>query len=51
MHRTQRLAAAGWLLAAFLLVWLVATAMTTGLGVGDVPHITVPHVTVGFGGS
>ncbi|HKE99818.1 MAG TPA: hypothetical protein VKG45_12895 [Actinomycetes bacterium] len=47
MHRTQRLAAAGWLLAAFLLVWLVATAMTSGLGGSDVTHITVPHITVG----
>jgi hypothetical protein len=41
MHRAGRLAAIGWLLAAFLVLWVVASASAGMDSTGQVPHITV----------
>ena len=44
MHRAGRLAAIGWLLAAFLVLWVVWVVASASAGMdstGQVPHITV----------
>jgi hypothetical protein len=41
MHRAGRLAVIGWLLAAFLVLWVVASASVGVDSTGQVPHITV----------
>ena len=44
MHRAGRLATIGWLLAAFLVAWLVASMVAGGVDTaGRVPQITVGH--------
>jgi hypothetical protein len=41
MQRVGRVAALGWLLAAFLVMWLVAAAASGTPAAGPVPRITV----------